>query len=139
MALIKCAECGKEISDKANACPNCGSPVEKEKRKVIIERESGFLGSGNAPVVYIDDMLVGNLKTGSKLEADVPIGEHNFIMEYQVGNAQRTGILAYGNLGGVNSIPQKKIIEKFSIDENTNIVKIAVPKLLAREIVITKE
>lgn len=28
MALIKCRECGKEISDKANTCPNCGCPVE---------------------------------------------------------------------------------------------------------------
>jgi hypothetical protein len=27
MALIKCSECGKEISDKASACPNCGAPV----------------------------------------------------------------------------------------------------------------
>lgn len=27
MALIKCVECGKEISDKATACPNCGCPV----------------------------------------------------------------------------------------------------------------
>lgn len=27
MALIKCSECGKEISDKASSCPNCGAPV----------------------------------------------------------------------------------------------------------------
>ena len=27
MALIKCPECGKEISDKASACPNCGYPI----------------------------------------------------------------------------------------------------------------
>lgn len=27
MALIKCPECGKEISDRATACPNCGCPV----------------------------------------------------------------------------------------------------------------
>lgn len=27
MALIKCPECGKEISDKAAACPNCGCPI----------------------------------------------------------------------------------------------------------------
>jgi uncharacterized membrane protein YvbJ len=26
MALIKCSECGKEISDKAASCPNCGNP-----------------------------------------------------------------------------------------------------------------
>lgn len=29
MALIKCTECGKEISDKAEACPNCGCPVDE--------------------------------------------------------------------------------------------------------------
>lgn len=28
MALIKCSECGKEISDKAENCPNCGCPVQ---------------------------------------------------------------------------------------------------------------
>lgn len=27
MALINCSECGNEISDKAIACPKCGSPV----------------------------------------------------------------------------------------------------------------
>ena len=29
MALIKCSECGCEVSDKATACPNCGCPIEK--------------------------------------------------------------------------------------------------------------
>ena len=28
MALIKCSECGHQISDKAAACPNCGAPIE---------------------------------------------------------------------------------------------------------------
>lgn len=28
MALIVCKECGKEFSDKADKCPNCGCPVE---------------------------------------------------------------------------------------------------------------
>jgi len=28
MALINCTECGKEISDRAVCCPNCGCPVE---------------------------------------------------------------------------------------------------------------
>ena len=30
MALIKCPECGKEISDKATSCPNCGAPVSNQ-------------------------------------------------------------------------------------------------------------
>ena len=27
MALVKCSECGKEVSDKAGSCPSCGAPV----------------------------------------------------------------------------------------------------------------
>lgn len=30
MALIKCNECGKEISDKATQCIHCGCPIEKK-------------------------------------------------------------------------------------------------------------
>lgn len=30
MALIKCPECGNEISDKAAACPNCGYPIDRK-------------------------------------------------------------------------------------------------------------
>jgi len=36
MALIKCNECGKEISDKASVCINCGCPIDK---KEIEEKE----------------------------------------------------------------------------------------------------
>lgn len=35
MAMIKCAECGKEFSDRANACPNCGCPIEYQAEKNI--------------------------------------------------------------------------------------------------------
>ena len=33
MALIICSECGKEFSDKAGACPNCGCPVSEMEIK----------------------------------------------------------------------------------------------------------
>lgn len=33
MALIKCSECGKEFSDKAPACPNCGCPTSEILKK----------------------------------------------------------------------------------------------------------
>lgn len=38
MALIKCPECGREVSDKASACPNCGYPISKsiENNNVIV-------------------------------------------------------------------------------------------------------
>lgn len=31
MALITCSECGKEVSDKASVCPNCGVPLSAIK------------------------------------------------------------------------------------------------------------
>lgn len=36
MALIKCPECGKEISDRAASCPNCGYPITSRKENVMI-------------------------------------------------------------------------------------------------------
>ena len=50
MALIKCPECGKKVSDSATSCPNCGHPlstkrqnVERvvEKRTVIKQKKKG--------------------------------------------------------------------------------------------------
>lgn len=38
MALIKCPECGKEISDKSKICVNCGYPIEEYMRKIEGER-----------------------------------------------------------------------------------------------------
>ena len=40
MALINCSECGKEISDKALTCPNCGAPVENDERENIKAKKS---------------------------------------------------------------------------------------------------
>ncbi|OGS53347.1 MAG: hypothetical protein A2Y20_11190 [Firmicutes bacterium GWF2_51_9] len=35
MALIMCPECGKDVSDKAHVCPNCGFPIAMEKNAKI--------------------------------------------------------------------------------------------------------
>ena len=36
MALIKCSECGKEISNTAKSCPNCGFTIKKSKAWLYI-------------------------------------------------------------------------------------------------------
>jgi hypothetical protein len=49
MALIKCKECGKEISDKATACPHCGCPVQTtDEAKVEIQEESTVKGKDHS-------------------------------------------------------------------------------------------
>lgn len=35
MAIIKCKECGKEISEKAGQCPHCGFNYKKTKNKTF--------------------------------------------------------------------------------------------------------
>lgn len=36
MALIKCPECGKEISDKSDRCIHCGYPLPKESGTMFL-------------------------------------------------------------------------------------------------------
>lgn len=45
MALVKCPECGKEISDRASACPNCGYPLAKERNNPIGAHSASKKGS----------------------------------------------------------------------------------------------
>ena len=51
MALIKCEECGKEISDRAVACPNCGCPVEHKKQIVKKTSHTNADGKRNMPAM----------------------------------------------------------------------------------------
>lgn len=39
MALINCPECGKEVSNTAVACPNCGHPLAPPQEKRTVVRE----------------------------------------------------------------------------------------------------
>ena len=41
MAMIKCPECGNEISEQADVCPNCGYPIKKHAKRM--NPKIGFL------------------------------------------------------------------------------------------------
>ena len=45
MAIVKCRECGKEISTSAGACPHCGNPpLAKKVEKAAIDIVKAGLG-----------------------------------------------------------------------------------------------
>lgn len=44
MALIKCSECGKEISDKAKVCPHCGYELHSNQNVSNNENKKGTYG-----------------------------------------------------------------------------------------------
>ena len=37
MSLLKCPECGHNVSSEATTCPNCGFPIKKEKIQIYPE------------------------------------------------------------------------------------------------------
>lgn len=41
MAMIQCPECGRAISDKAEACPGCGCPVQPRSQDNFATRNRG--------------------------------------------------------------------------------------------------
>lgn len=87
MALIKCSECGKEISDKANSCPNCGCPNQNINKNhyekfasyicdncseglVIPDtdvRDEYFCPKCNSPVWYLMSSIVDS-STGEQID-----------------------------------------------------------------------
>ena len=75
MALIKCSECGKEISDKAKVCPNCGNPLEEnvikvffEKPKNLVVRSKCFLYDENEELLWS-----GQMEETAAIKTDSPL------------------------------------------------------------------
>lgn len=46
MALVTCPDCGKNVSSKAEACPNCGYPISVTRKKPQTGRRTPNVGAG---------------------------------------------------------------------------------------------
>ena len=70
MALIKCEDCGKEVSDKAASCPNCGAPIASKKDDVMIRFP---VWKGQMLKIYLSkvDTISGNANSDG---IDVSVG-----------------------------------------------------------------
>lgn len=71
MALIKCTECGKEFSDKASACPNCGCPTEKMDLPKNEENKTdyGFFHK----LLYGDNANAREAWNGGRNQSSIPV------------------------------------------------------------------
>lgn len=59
MSLVKCSKCGKEISENAAFCPNCGESVENNKAKEVKVKKKKTNGLALAGmIVGICSMLI---------------------------------------------------------------------------------
>lgn len=82
MALIKCPECGRNFSDQADACPDCGCPTPgKRPQKKKSNIAGGILAGIFAVIILLVLALVGVVMLASK-NNDEPISETmNKVME----------------------------------------------------------
>ena len=121
MALINCPECGKEISDKAIACPNCGNPINHQgvqdeylccpkcgSRELHAEHKgfsggkalAGVLVTGGigllAGTIGSRDTQITCLKCGNKFKA----GEARVVKVSNNPSDERDSIIEYAQLNG---------------------------------------
>lgn len=58
MALIKCPECGKEISDTVKSCPNCGYRIKRPKNNV--KRKPIIIGGAILIIIVVTLLIIQN-------------------------------------------------------------------------------
>jgi hypothetical protein len=57
MALIKCPECGKEVSDMAATCSNCAYPINKPKQDETVKIRMSSQMTSNVRVINMDNLI----------------------------------------------------------------------------------
>lgn len=77
MPLIKCADCGKEFSDSAAACPNCGRPNKAAPAKKSI----GCAGIGCLTII-VATIIGGIVSQSSSVSESSSPPAHT--VEYQI-------------------------------------------------------
>lgn len=115
MALIKCPECGKEISDKSKQCIHCGYPLEllAEQKSTVIQKE----------IIY-DVIYDGYSNEKAKHEMNIKlIGHIRQICNIGLADAKKIvdtpPCTVMGGLTRENAEWLKKDLEKFLCDVHT--------------------
>jgi hypothetical protein len=90
MALVKCRECGNEVSDSAVTCPRCGVDGPAGAGRLKVTRRRQMNGSAFSIFVAIDGNTRGKLRSGGELNIDVAPGRHQVEFSYSKGQASGT-------------------------------------------------
>lgn len=87
MTLIKCKECGKQVSDKAKSCPNCGYPIAVEKTKARVKNETDQFKKYLPKIAIACGVFIVIIVLLTILIFTISsINKKNFIKEYIGGN-----------------------------------------------------
>ena len=101
MALIKCPECGGQVSDKADVCIHCGYPIKNIDNTLIREET-------NKEIVLTDkEKVIALAKDGLKVQA---IKEIQSQTNLNLHEARK--LLENMNITKVSTILPKKVMKK---------------------------
>lgn len=88
MALIKCTECGKEISDTAKACPNCGA--KRKRRRTLLTFVGAFVAL--LLVLSVTGRVSGQQPAGGQVDSPHPESNMNATFNLVIFHLNATGI-----------------------------------------------
>ena len=71
MALIKCSECGNEVSDRAKSCPKCGCPIQTDNTVRIEFSRGKQLFNMGCYVLDEEDNIIAECKEGQTVEFEI--------------------------------------------------------------------
>ncbi len=102
MALIKCKECGRDVSSLATNCPNCGAPVIAEDTNGIIHIKCNYInGSATRAKVYNYDtgeLLVSipqRSSTTLRISKDTKVEVNFLAVKSAMGTLEYEGVHSY--------------------------------------------
>ena len=94
MAMIKCPECGKDVSDKAKSCPHCGCPIESlspsgtVKIKVSVLKAPTGLNGNQTVSIFSNNNVIWEGNSGEVAElffegaTNIKVKYHMSLMHY---------------------------------------------------------
>jgi DNA-directed RNA polymerase subunit RPC12/RpoP len=92
MALIKCPECKKEISDTTQACPNCGYDLKASKRKLDQAKAAKGCGQGcgiGCLVIFVIAVIIALTTGPTRNEKPIRQGNEKTIPYTVVGKWEK--------------------------------------------------
>jgi hypothetical protein len=163
MALVKCQECGKEISDQAANCPHCGAPRQASSTKKEPSQAEKIQGSvtlvlivaaviwyfwpadrsahqpapASKPASKVDQSLkpemVLTFKDGN-LICTTRDGLAEFMAHAAKGESTKATAMTIENGGGCTMIPPGKKIRLISVEYNDPESDIALLEMVGAEV-----
>lgn len=120
MSLINCPECGKEISDKAGKCPNCGYPIQRINHCKLCGKEIE-VGQEVCEKCMKDYEISNNYKTeNSKVDLDKP-KRSKIVLFFEYAFVAVIAILGVAILFGKNKDDNNENSIEVNNDNTSNI------------------